>query len=376
MIVFIRILWYYIPSILCEVILLADKNNKSRFKLFDLQKEGPGISKRTADMAPGFKRFFISFKDNFDKIMYANIFMVLGNFPIAFAIIAFSGYSQAASTIPMYDIFQNLAVFFNVEPPSAYYMSLYTVLGLQNQVLVPVTATYILYGLSALTLLTFGVVNVGTAYILRNIAMGEPVFTWTDFWYAIKRNWKQALPLGIIDVIINVVLVVNIYNMVIIQDPTYFESFMLWANIIIFLIYFFMRYYMYIQMVTFDLSIGKILKNSLIFTLLGLKRNLVALIGIILGIALEVFFVLGLGGILVPVGVALPLLIMFSGFAYMKVYAAYFKIKEVMIDPYKAAHPDPVIDEDEIIMRDDVTERERLAEIKRRNGIVDEDDEY
>lgn len=353
---------------------MAEKSTKKRFKLYDLEKEGPGISKRTADMTPGFKRFFISFKDNFDKIMFANIFMVLGNFPIIFAIIAFSGYSQAGSTIPMYDIFQNLAAFFNNEPPSAYSMSLYTILGVQNQILVPTTATYILYGLSTLTLLTFGLVNVGTAYILRNIAMGEPVFTWTDFWYAVKRNWKQALPMGIVDIIINAVLVVNIYNMIIIPTPSYFESFMLWANIIIFLIYFFMRYYIYVQMVTFDLKLGKIFKNSLIFTLLGLKRNFAALLGIVIGIALEIFFVLGIGGILVPVGVALPLLIMFSGFAYMKVYAAYFKIKEVMIDPYKAEHPDPVYDEDEIIMRDDVTERERLAEIKRRNGIVDDDE--
>ena len=44
-----------------------------------------------------------------------------------------------------------------------------------------------------------------------------------------------------------------------------------------------------------------------------------------------------------------------------------------MIDPYVAEHPElnrPSYDEDEeVIMRDDVTERERLEEIKRRNGI-------
>lgn len=352
---------------------MSDNGKKKGFKLFDLQREGHGISKRTADMAPGLKRFFISFRDNFDKIMCANIFMVLGNFPIIFAIIAFSGYTQSDSTIPMYDVFQNLASFFNTEPPSAYSMSLYAILGLQNQILVPTALTYVFYGISLLTLFTFGLVNVGTAYILRNIAMGEPVFTWSDFWYAIKRNWKQALPLGIIDGIINIVLAVNIYNMIVTQEPTYFESFMLWANIIIFVLYFFMRYYMYVQLVTFELSIGKIFKNSLIFALLGIKRNVMALLGVLIGVALEIFFVLGLGGILIPLGVGMPLLIMLSGFAYMKVYAAYFKIKEVMIDPYKSEHPDPEPDEDEIIMRDDVTERERLLEIKRRAGIIDDE---
>ena len=42
-----------------------------------------------------------------------------------------------------------------------------------------------------------------------------------------------------------------------------------------------------------------------------------------------------------------------------------------MIDPYLAEHPELVntVEEEEIIMRDDVTERERLEEIKKRNGI-------
>ena len=44
-----------------------------------------------------------------------------------------------------------------------------------------------------------------------------------------------------------------------------------------------------------------------------------------------------------------------------------------MIDPYYAEHPeerpDRHFDDDEIVMHDDVTERERLEEIKRKNGM-------
>jgi hypothetical protein len=57
----------------------------------------------------------------------------------------------------------------------------------------------------------------------------------------------------------------------------------------------------------------------------------------------------------------------------MKVYASYYKIKEVMIDPYYEEHPEErpeSYEDEEIIMRDDVTERERLEEVKRRNGIT------
>ena len=124
-------------------------------------------------------------------------------------------------------------------------------------------------------------------------------------------------------------------------------------------------------MVTFNLSVFKILKNSLIFSLLGFKRNLVAFLGILAGILIELICIIGAGGILLPFGIALPFIILFSMFAYMKVYAAYFKIKEVMIDPYLAEHPEeaPEVYDDEIIMSDDVTERERLEEIKRRNSL-------
>ena len=343
------------------------KSEKRRFKIIDLQREGPGVSKRAADMGTGMKRFFFSFKENFDKILYANIFMVLGNFPILFLIMALSGYTQTGSTLPTYDVFQNLIPFYSVDAASPLGMALYAVSGLQNPILVPTTLTYVFFGIGALSIFTFGCVNVGTAYLLRNVAMGEPIFVWHDFWYAIKRNWKQALPFGIIDILINVILVFNIYNLII-SDQTFFESTMMWMNVVIFLLYFFIRYYIYVQMVTFKLSIFKIFKNSFIFALLGFKRNILALLGIILGILLEVMFIFGAGGILVPLGVAAPLMILFSAFAYMKVYAAYFKIKEVMIDPYKAEHPEEFeseeIDEDDIVMRDDVTERERLAAIK------------
>ena len=43
-----------------------------------------------------------------------------------------------------------------------------------------------------------------------------------------------------------------------------------------------------------------------------------------------------------------------------------------MIDPYLAEHPDeaPAEDETDKIMNDDVTEKERLDQIKKKNGIT------
>ena len=347
------------------------KDNNKRLRLFDITRDGKGLSKNSDEKIGGMKRFFISFKDNFGKIMSVNILMVLGNFPLIFLIATLGGFTKAEGLMPSFDVFQNLAGYFANATPSAHSMALFAQEGLQSVVYRPTVTTYVFYAIAAITLFTFGMVNAGTAYLLRNIAKGDPVFVWSDFWYAVKRNWKQALPFGIIDAGINVLLIWNVYSMFISSRGDYFTNTMFWCNIVLFVLYFVMRYYIYVQMVTFKLTVFKILKNSLIFALLGFKRNAVALLGILAGILLELICVMGAGGILLPFGIALPFLILLSAFAYMKVYAAYYKIKVVMIDPYLAEHPEEAEPdyEDEIIMSDDVTERERLEEIKRRNSM-------
>ena len=349
---------------------MKNDNKKKRFRLFDLQREGRGISKKEKLSESGLKRFFITYKNNFGKMVYCNIYMVLGNFPALFLIAVLSGLTKLSAYAPISDSFFNLGGIYMIEPTTPFSMSLYALNGLQDQMLVNSTLSYVFYGIGALVLLTFGCVNVGTAYILRNIAKGEPVFIWHDFWYAIKRNWKQALPFGVIDGIINGILIFNIYTTVV-SGGSFLTSMMFWANIVLTVLYFFMRCYIYVQMVTFKLSVFKIMKNSLIFALLGFKRNILALLGSILFVLLEIVFFFSLGGLLVPFGIAAPLAVMLSSMAYMKVYAAYFKIKTVMIDPYYAEHPELVEshEDEEIVMHDDVTERERLAEIKKRNNI-------
>ena len=346
-----------------------EKNKK--FKLFDLQRDGKGISKSEPLSPGGMKRFFRTVKDNFGKLVSVNMLMVLGNFPLFFLIVTLSGYTKADAYVPLSDLFQNLGGLLLIEEVNPATMSLYALEGLQNRILVDTTLTYVFYGISALTLFTFGIVNVGTAYALRNLAMGEPLFVWTDFLYAVKRNLKQAMIFGFIDVCINALLLWNMYTMIA-NTSAFLASMLFWGNIIVFVLYFFMRPYIYVQIVTFKLSLFKIVKNALIFTLLGLKRNAAALLGTLLCLMLEIIFLAGSSGVLVPLAIAAPLAILFAICAYMKVFAAYFKIKEIIIDPYNLEHPTHAPkDSGEAVMSDDVTERERLAAIKAAHGIED-----
>ena len=331
------------------------KKEKKGFKIFDIAKDGKGLSKNDNMNKSGFKRFFTTYKDNFGKLFSVNILFVVCNFPLLFLIMVLSGVTKAEAMIPTADVFQNLSAIFMNTPPNPASMTLYALEGINSAVMVNTPLTYLFYGISLLTLFTFGITNVGTAYILRNIAMGEPVFLLPDFIYAIKRNWKQALPFGIIDGLINTLLVFNIFT-TLTSSGSIATSLMLWSNIFIFIIYFSMRSYVYIQMVTFKLSVFKMIKNALIFSLLGFKRNACANIGCAVLVLLELTFLFGLSGLLLPLAVGLPLLMMLSTMAYMKVFAAYFKIEEIMIIPYKNEHPEEFADESdaEQIMRDDV----------------------
>ena len=88
--------------------------------------------------------------------------------------------------------------------------------------------------------------------------------------------------------------------------------------------------YIYLMMITFDLSIIKLLKNALFFSILGIKRNIMALLAVVVIVAF--WYVLRIA--FFPLAVILPFILMFSVSGLASTYAAYPKIKEIMIDPY------------------------------------------
>ena len=111
-------------------------------------------------------------------------------------------------------------------------------------------------------------------------------------------------------------------------------------------LYFFMRFYLYLMMVTFELSIKKLLKNALIFVILGFKRNVMAVLGIALIVSINVLLFALFA--MTPLGIAIPLILPFlyllAVISFTTTYAAYPVIDRYMIAPYQAA--DDVEDEE------------------------------
>ena len=255
--------------------------------------------------------------------------LVFGNFPIFFFLLAMSGYFSLPTTTPHYLVYAPLrgAMLFNQSPATS---ALWTIFERQMEVSVLTTADYVLFALSGLLILTFGPVRVGVTYILRNLFRGEPVFLVHDFFYAIKRNLRQAITYGIMDIVIVCLIVYDIIFFNLNYGNHFILDTMLFMSWCLALLYFFMRPYIYLMLITFDLSIFKMFKNALYFTVLGLKRNFVFLLGILVCLMLEYVLMFAY----FPLAVIVPFVILPALFVMMGIYAAYPKIKEIMIDPY------------------------------------------
>lgn len=323
-------MWLYFSRIffILEIIMAGKK-----FGFFDFTKEGKGIKKEdyVEDKPFTLITFFKTFGRNFWNFSSLNILYFLINIPVFFGLYALSGNLNFDSPIPSNQYYPQLFGMMNVKENPVLQLH-FSRIGQQTDISVFTTATYIFFAITLLVIFTFGISNCGMAHILRSYTRKDPVFLWTDFFDCIKSNWKQALPMGIVDIAITAVclFVFNFWRTYPVQGIFFDIAFYL--SFFVLVVYFFMRFYMYTLLITFDLSIFKILKNSFIFALLGIKKNFIALIGIALVLIINFcVFVM-----FMPLGIILPFVITISLCAFIAVYCTYPVIKKVMIDPYYA----------------------------------------
>jgi len=311
----------------------TESQNKKRRSWFDrVQKEREGVDPNEPKALdnPTVASFFKLFGRKINTLISVNLLYIFGNFPIFFFLLAMSGYVSDVSYAPYYQNYPALlgASCFYPSPVTA---TLLGVFGLQTSVTIPTTATYVLLGLTALLLFTFGPVNVGTTYVIRSMIREEGFFLFSDFWYAIKRNVKQEFVFGAIDLIIMGLLGYDfLYFYLNLASGSMLINILFFITFSMIIIYAMMRMYIYLMMITFDLSIFKLLKNALFFTILGIKRNIMALLWILLLCAIEYLLLM----VFFPLAVLLPLVFLFSAGSFGCAFAAYPKIKEIMIDPY------------------------------------------
>lgn len=329
------------------------KQEKKKFKLFDLNRDGKGVEEKE-DRTPTLKFFFKLCKRKFTQLLQLNLLMLFLVIPLLVIFFVVEVYGAKTATVtdvlyaPLYGISQSA--------PATSASSLLDLVGIQMESTLYYTPVMMIVMTIMFLFLaiTFGWQNVGAAYVLRGLVRGDPVFVLSDYFYAIRRNLKQAFFMGLIDFVCVVVLVVDFLSLSQQTGSNFGVNVMYFMILAFILLYVVMRFYIYQLLVTFNLSNLKILKNALIFTVLGIKRNALAFLGIVLLIVLHVAIILVSMAYGLSIFLILPFIYLLGYLGFIGAYAAYPVIDRYMIAPY--AKNDSDSQEDSAFSEEAVTE--------------------
>lgn len=325
---------------------MNNKNTTSKlFRFFDFHRDNRPDAPEE-DTRPTVVRYFKLLGRRLWKLISLNIMMLPMILPLILIAYLYLGIDKTPAQNDV--IFSQLygANLIESSPASTFLLDIF---GAQLNVPVYTSVTtYVLMGICLLFLLvTFGWQNVGASYILRSMVRGEPVFLFTDYFYAVKRNLKQGFLMGLIDLAVIFLLYFD-FTYFASMPSSFFNDVCYFLILAMVVLYFFMRFYLYLMMVTFELSIKKLLKNALIFVILGFKRNIMAVLGMVLIISINVLLFALFA--MTPLGIAIPLILPFlyllAVLSFTAAYAAYPVIDRYMIEPYKSQQDDEETDED------------------------------
>lgn len=188
-----------------------------------------------------------------------------------------------------------------------------------------------IYLLLCVPLVTFGPATAALTHVMRKFYLEDSIFVYSEFWSAFKKNFKQSLAIGIVDVLM---LALGVYTVwFYLQQASTMDStqnFILLATSVAALVYvLMMHFYIYEQIVSLNLSLGKIIKNSLLLAVAGLKSNIIAL--------LTVVFFMTIIVLLFPYSTLVLPFIPFAWLNFTIVFCTYPVIQKTIINPFYEA---------------------------------------
>ncbi len=308
--------------------------NKTRDEDLDAEQA------RLVDDKFSLKSFFKVTFNKMGALCKLNLLIILMLSPIIFTLFGYSG-SFFGIQIADLTVTPTSSVFAHYQGMSAYengsaFNALSVPYSLITTVNVDNTATAILKYIGLIVVFLFGPLNVGCTYIMRNIVQEKAVFVWHDFFSAIRKNIKQSIIFGLIDCLcifaVAYALPFYYYN-----ANSFPMKMLLFAMILITVLYFVMRVFIYLMIVTFNLSYKKLFKYAFILSSAGIKRTLMMLLGLVIIFVISAYLII----LLRSFGLLLLFVFTIALTAFMCVYCAYPVVKRFMIDPFYEADGTP-----------------------------------
>lgn len=187
--------------------------------------------------------------------------------------------------------------------------------------------------LFCIPIVTIGPALAGMTKVLRNYTLEKNSFIFHDFWKGFTQNWKQSVPVGLLDVLLTVsaMAALKVYP----EMANNAESGgVLYIVLCVISISFaltvlMMNFYIMPMIVATDLNLSSIIKNSFFLTCVSLKKNVITLL-----IVAVIAFIIGVSAILhITTLIIVPIWpISFLGFVIM--FNSYPQIQKYVIDPY------------------------------------------
>ena len=184
-----------------------------------------------------------------------------------------------------------------------------------------------------LPVVTIGPALAGMTKVLRNYTLDKSAFIFHEFWKGFSNNWKQSVPVGLLDVLFTVsaITAFQVYPKMGEAAVAAGGSGTIYTILCVISISFaltllMMNFYIMPMIVATDLSLKNIIKNGFYLTCVCLKKNVFTLVII----ALITFFLVispALAMLLVPLWAI-------STMGFIIMYNSYPQIQKYVINPY------------------------------------------
>ena len=185
--------------------------------------------------------------------------------------------------------------------------------------------------LAAPALILFGPATAASMQVMRKFVLEKPIFLFDEFRKAYKDNFRQALPVGIFDVLFTAVFAYGVafYTQVLEEAPST-ENYVLMIITTAIAVYVFMaHFYIYLEIVSLTLPLGKVVKNALLLTIMGIKVN-------IINFAVSLIF-FAAAYLLFPYSTLFLLFIPFGWLMFLYAFNCYPVIQKYIVNPYYEA---------------------------------------
>lgn len=234
-------------------------------------------------------------------------------------------------------------------------------------------ALNLIYLIACIPVVTIGPATAGMIKVLKNYSIDKNAYVWLDFKESYKKNFFKALAIGIVDLIAYFGLISGyfIYSTLAL-DPEltstiYYVLFI--VTISVGFMFTIMNYYIYLMLVSTDLSIKNIVKNAVALTFLSPKNNGIALLSNII-LPLIMFFLIKLN-----LQFFIFLFIFPASFiGFIVCFCCYPVVQKYVINPYYESRgeqnpesPAIVNNEDEDVIFEDMGGKEKPVEIKKKS---------